>query len=217
MSEIIIRPYEAKDRDAVCRLAWETADQGRPLLPAAYDREIVVDILTRYYIERAPHSLLVAESGAEVVGYLSGCPDTRDYEHFMRPRVIPSVVMRGIGKGLLWQKATWKIFWAAVATWRRGGFRIKELLKTYPAHLHVNVCETFRGEKAGRRLVEEFLARLNVAGIKGVHAMVREDNPNGRAFFEQMGFEIKARLPLLWVEGGKTVERCRLMYGKRLK
>jgi len=216
MNEIVVRPYEAKDRDAVRRLTWDTADQGRPLLPAAYDREIIVDILTRYYMERAPHSLLVAESGAEVVGYLSGCPDTRDYEYFMRFRVIPGVLMRGIWKGLLWQRTTWKIFWAAVGTWRCGGFKIKELLKTYPAHLHVNVREAFRGEKAGRRLVEEFLARLNAVGVGGVHAMVREDNAKGRAFFEQMGFEIKARLPLRWVEGGKTVERCRLMYGKRL-
>ena len=56
---IVIRPYEARDRAAVRRISYETADGGRAGRSIHSDGEFIADLLTRYYTDFEPESTLV--------------------------------------------------------------------------------------------------------------------------------------------------------------
>jgi ribosomal protein S18 acetylase RimI-like enzyme len=52
--------------------------------------------------------------------------------------------------------------------------------------------------------------------LRGVHAGVREDNGRGRNFFEQLGFTVVGRYPLMrWPEPPHQLLSS-VIYGKRL-
>lgn len=66
-----------------------------------------------------------------------------------------------------------------------------ETLK-YPAHLHVNLDATVRGEGIGRRLVEMFLSDIAKRGVSGVHVVTGAGARNV-SFYERVGFHEAAR------------------------
>ena len=74
---LLIRVYRPDDRDAVRTVACDTADRGEPVEGFFRDREVFADLLTRYYTDWEPQSLWVAEAEGRVIGYLTGCLDTR--------------------------------------------------------------------------------------------------------------------------------------------
>ena len=191
--EVIVRPYEPRDRAAVRRICCDTADSGRPVERFFKDREVFGDLLTRYYTDYEPQSCWVAEHDGAVVGYLTGCLDTHRFTRVMMGRVVPAALLRAMGRGTFLDALTWKLVavnWrmAAVASARRG-----DLLRQFPAHLHVNLQTGFRGQQAGQRLVEAFCQRARAAGVAGVHAGVSADNEQACRFFAGLDFNELAR------------------------
>ncbi len=61
------------------------------------------------------------------------------------------------------------------------------LTPRYPAQLHVNVAEDYRGAGLGGRLIEAFVEDLRAAGIGGVHAVTSKGARNA-GFYERQGF-----------------------------
>jgi hypothetical protein len=68
MSEFEIRPYRPADREAIRRICFETGYMGEPIDWLWRDAESFADLITRYYTEREPGSILVAACGDRVVG-----------------------------------------------------------------------------------------------------------------------------------------------------
>ncbi len=61
------------------------------------------------------------------------------------------------------------------------------LTARYPAQLHVNLAEEWRGRGVGRALVEAFCAHAAAAGSRGVHVFTGRGLRNVR-FYEAAGF-----------------------------
>src|SRR6185295_10181363 len=118
-----IRSFRAADRPAVRALACDTAERGEPVERFYPDRDVFADLLTRYYTDWEPASLWVAEQDGEVVGYLTGCLDTRRYRRVMAWRVVPAAILRGVFRGLLFRPETWRLAFAGIATERARGWR----------------------------------------------------------------------------------------------
>ena len=212
---VIVRRYEPRDREAVRRIASDTADLGGPVEHFFPDREVFADFLTSYYTDHEPQSLWIAAYEGEVIGYLTGCLDSRRYFQRMFWRIGPKAVIRAIGRGLLLSRQMWKLLGIGMKTWFFGRPRRHTPLEIYPAHLHLNVREGFRGQEVGRHLMERFFEQLRGAGILGVYASVREDNPSGCNFFEKMGFTAVSRYPRIWSVGGKGHIPYTVIYGKK--
>ncbi len=179
-----VRPYRSGDRDRVRRICFETGYMGAPPWywphPASF-----ADVFSGYYTDREPESIFVAELGGRVVGYLTGCVDSR--------RATP--VGRAAGRAAL----------RYGLPFRRGtaGFLARGLLDSllgragrpepfrdprWPAHLHINLLPEARGLGGGRALVEAWLARLRSLGSPGCHLGTLYENRSAIAFFERMGF-----------------------------
>ena len=67
----------------------------------------------------------------------------------------------------------------------RGDFA--HLIRLFPAHLHINLDQRFRGQGIGARLIEAFAATARDAGAPGVHAVTGRGMRNVR-FYERCGF-----------------------------
>lgn len=216
VSGIIVRLYQSQDREAVRQIACDTADMGEPVENFFGDREVVADLLTRYYTDYEPGSLWVAEYEGKVVGYLTGCLNTWRYFRVMVWLLVPWIVIKSIFRGVLLREDTWRLFRAATKTLRISGFKRHIPLDEYPAHLHVNVEKGFRSQNVGRSLVERFIEQVKVAGLRGIYMAVREDNVGGRRFFEHLGFIELSRYPTVYTRGGPHKTVYAIVLGKKI-
>jgi GNAT superfamily N-acetyltransferase len=216
LENAVIRLYQPADRQAVWGIACDTADHGNPVENFFPDRNVVAEMLMRYYTDYEPQALWVAEYESKVVGYLSGCLDSRRYSRVMAWRILPGACARAILRGLLWRRETFNIFKAAIRSLLRAGLRGDMPLSDYPAHLHINLRDGFRGQRLGARLIERFIDQAKSAGIKGVHASVLDDNITASRFFTRVGFNLLRRYPVFLPNDNACCLHHTLIYGRRI-
>lgn len=215
-NEIIIRHYEARDRESIRKICADTADRGNPVENFFPDRLLVEDLVTSYYTDYEPTSIWVAEAKGKVVGYLTGCFDNRRFDSITGRCITPKAVVSAVLRGVLLHKETWRLFGAALRTWRKGGFSKRIPLDKFPVHMHIDIEKEFRGRDIGQSLIEKFFDQAKAGGYKGIHAVVREDNAAGRKFFERMGFSAISRHSMFLPEPGIYRESHTIVYGKQL-
>lgn len=213
---VTVRPFQARDRDAVRRISYETADGGKPGDSISPDRDFIADLLTAYYTDFEPESAFVAVAGGEVAGYLTGCLDTRREIKVLFARVIPRAFARGFLAGALFRADTWRLVWSALKAALACGASRGVDLALFPAHLHVNILEGFRGMKIGPRLMEAFERAAKAAGAPGIHLSVREDNAAARRFFEKSGYTLVGRQPTILVPRGAAPKLYSVIHAKKL-
>jgi ribosomal protein S18 acetylase RimI-like enzyme len=219
-TDVGIRPYEPRDRSAVREISCDTADRGNAVESFFSGRRVVADLLTRYYTDYEPQTSWVAEYEGQVIGYLAGCLNSRRHFWMMVFCIVPGAVIGAILRGVLWRKETWRLLGAWVRMWRRGGFFKSVLRERYPAHLHINLRQSFRGQHVGQHLIERFIEQVKVAGMRGISVSVREGNSAACRFFERLGFTPLSRYPIILPYSGVsqidyTVVYCKVVENGR--
>lgn len=211
-----IRPYEARDRAGLRQICCDTADAGHPVERFFPDREVFADLLTDYYTETEPQSVFIADNGGEVVGYVTGCVNTKRFVRAMTWRIVPAVFVKALFRGALWHPQTVRLLRVNLSLWLENGYRNDATIREYPAHLHVNVRHGFRGQRLGQQLVEAFCERAHMAGASGVHAGVSAENAPACHFFEEQGFAEVHREPRCRSQDGTGRVLYTVIYGKKL-
>lgn len=166
-------------------VTFQTGYMGEPIDWLWRDPESFADLLTTYYTDREPESLLVGELDSGVVGYLMGCVDSR------RVRGAAAVAARGIiRRGGMVRPGVAGFLWRSIFDAMRDGSVPDEYLEDsiWPAHLHINLLPAARGRGAGGALMSAWLERLRSGGCPGVHLGTFFENHNAIAFFESRGF-----------------------------
>jgi GNAT superfamily N-acetyltransferase len=138
------------------RVFWATA--GTRVFSNEAERTAYRDRWLGRYIRHFPESVLVAERGGEVAGYLVGCPDS--FAEAAAP------VLSDLGY------YTPEVLAAACA---------------FPAHFHVNVGPGWQGQGVGRQLVAGFAMMCLEAGSPGLH-VVTGNASRAAAFYLSCGF-----------------------------
>jgi ribosomal protein S18 acetylase RimI-like enzyme len=187
-AEVVIRPYEGRDRAQVRHICHVTGYMGEPVDWLWRDTESFADLFTSYYTDAEPKSALVAELDGVVAGYLLGCVDSRTVwspatifgRHFLR---------RGIGFRPGTAGVVWRSFGDLVVD---GLHRRLPAVSVYderwPAHLHIDLLPAIRGRGVGATLIRRWLERLRGLRIPGCHLETLAENHRAIAFFESMGF-----------------------------
>ncbi len=178
------RPLWAEIRTLCCR----TGDNGRAIAKERW--EFFAKVWIEPYERLVPDWTYVALSEKSVVGYLTGCPDSRKFARTKAWRVtLPLLLQIALGR--------YRHSRGAHAFGRRAlglsekaeGRFSPELGRSidgdYPAHLHVNVDEGYRRMGIGRRLMESYLADLRSAGVVGVHLFCGAEPVE---FYRSLGF-----------------------------
>jgi len=70
------------------------------------------------------------------------------------------------------------------------GFTIKEELKDFPAHLHIDLLPAAQGIGMGRKIIETFLNKLRELNVPAVHLEVGKRNENAIEYYKHIGFQI---------------------------
>jgi ribosomal protein S18 acetylase RimI-like enzyme len=210
-----VRPYRPGDRQALHDIAGDTAFFGQPVEVFMEDRQPFLDTFVAYYTDYEADFAWVAEAGGLVVGYLTGCPDASRQARVLRRRIVPRVLLRLVsGRYTVGSKTAGYVL-RLVLSLLRGEYPRPDRT-IYPAHLHVNVADGWRGRGLGRRLLTAYLGQLRRVGVPGVHLGTTTLNHAAVHLYRALGFELLAsHRSRLW-EGviGEPVEN--LSFGKRL-
>jgi ribosomal protein S18 acetylase RimI-like enzyme len=196
--EPFLRPFQPADRDALFKIAADTAYFGDPIEAYLEDRRIFLDAFYAYYTDLEPEHIWVAEAGGELAGFLTGCIDTKRQQlqthEIIRPRVWRKFLRGAYRIGPKGLRYLLELFLAGL---RREGTKVD--LQRYPAHLHINVAAAWRGKGLGRRLMLAYLDQLREIGAPGVHLQTTSRNEAACRMYESLGFRlVDARLSRMW-------------------
>jgi GNAT superfamily N-acetyltransferase len=184
---LIIRPYRQSDRQAVRQIVWDTAFIGEPADKFFSGEEILADFLTCYFTDHEPQSCFVAESSGRVVGYLIGAKNASSMEAFFCHKILPKLLLKVLLRGIFIRKKNLILAWNFLRSFVVGEFQMPDnILKPYPATMHINLAEGFRGQGAGAKLVSAYLDYLKAAKISGVFLATSSDK--AKDFFRRQGF-----------------------------
>lgn len=183
-----IRKYRVEDRAAIRDISVKTSFLGNPIEFFVDDKELIADVLTRYYTDYEPESCFVAESSGKIVGYITGSKNVRLKNSIFRYNVLPIVVKRVLTGKVFLKKNTLKYIFFTFISFLKGEFRTPDFTGEYQATLHVNLDEDYRGVGIGGKLILEYLNHLKKFGIAGVH--FRTKSKKAKDFFLKLGFEI---------------------------
>jgi ribosomal protein S18 acetylase RimI-like enzyme len=201
---LLVRPYLAPDRQAVLRIAADTAFFGEPVENFLEDRRLFCDLFYRYYTDFESSNGFVACAGDEVVGFILGSLDTRRQQPRLWRLLLPGVIQGLLKRHYTLGPQTWRYGFGFLKSAVRREFPSCDL-SIYPAHLHINIDAPWRSQGFGRRLMEAYLARLQALDVLGVHLHTTNLNAAACSLYERMGFILlDARRTSIW---GYTMSR----------
>jgi GNAT superfamily N-acetyltransferase len=180
---------EAGEWQAVYELCCLTGNNGAPIAPDRWN--FFGRLWVAPYRSLVPEWTYVAKNAAGIVGYLTGCPDTRAFARgkFIRC-TLPLLFDIARGRYPLTQdarvfvKQAFHFSRASEHSFSRAARRL--IQREYPAHLHVNVAAAYRSVGIGKQLLERFFSDLRTAQVRGVHVFCGADPA---PFYFKRGFE----------------------------
>jgi len=196
-----VRSYEHRDREAVRYICCETGFMGEPMENQMEGREVFADMWSRYYTDYEPEHLWVAEVEDRVVGYILGALDTHRQEQIMREKIAPIIIRKAFTTGFILRLKTIRFVLKSIMVLRRGELRTLNLGREYPAHLHINLLDGYRGLGLGKQLTQSWLEHLASHGVSALHLVTTTYNKQAVAFYKRMGFKPLFESPLSLYEG----------------
>lgn len=196
-----VRPYQPVDREAVLRIAADTAYFGEPIEAYFDDRQLFCDAFYGYYTDYEPEHGWVAvtgDSGGGVIGFLMGSTDPLRQNRAFIQKILPRVVLRSLTGRYRFGLRTLRYVTGLAGAWLRGELPGVDL-SIYPAHLHINLSAEWRRFGLGQRLIEMYLEQLGRLGLSGVHLKTTTQNMAACSLYEKMGFTLLDSRPTrLW-------------------
>ena len=173
----IIRQFDGRDAEdvrAVC-----TAADGH-FSPA--QRDILLTLYCNYYIEQEPeHCLVLADEDGRTVGSCIAAFDWFQYKTRYKAVYLPLLRQYG-GRIRVWCKQTEMRC-------------LDRFASDYPAHLHIDLLEEWRGRGYGTKLLAAMAELLSGEGVPAVMLGVGNTNTGARRFYARFGFREIGRVP----------------------
>jgi len=177
----------ARVRQICCATAYAGAGLNDPLREKFFGRFWVGP-----YERLLPEWTRVVRDDEKILGYLTGCPDTRVFERrrfFCNDLpLLAQVVAGAFPETQDTRMFVRRFFHLEKSADRYFSNETRRALRTrFPAHLHINLAAESRGRGLGRLLLDDYFARLRAIGVPGVHVQC------GQApleFYRKTGFNI---------------------------
>jgi ribosomal protein S18 acetylase RimI-like enzyme len=181
---------------AVRALCCRTGDNGDPIPAGRW--ELFPRIWIEPYEKLLPEWTYVAESDGRIVGYLTGCPDSR---RFYREKAWRATLplLWAVARGRYRQVPGAAGFAQLALGLRRSVERSfseslrREIALVYPAHLHINIDSDCRRRGVGRRLTDSYFADLRDQAVPGAHVFC---GAGPVEFYRKLGFRVLERVEI---------------------
>ncbi len=171
-----------EDWPALYEICLRTAAAGDDATRLYGDPELPGQFWAAPYATLEPAFAFVLREGARVLGYVVGAPDTWGFAARLDREWWPA--LRARYEGFVPRA---ELDAAALERLARPPAP-DERLRSYPAHLHINLRPEARGDGWGRRMVETELRALRDAGAPAVHLGVSPANERVLPFYAKLGF-----------------------------
>lgn len=192
---IIVRLFDPADTASVERISADSALYGDPVELILNDRRLFFNIFVRMYLMHFPHTCWVAEREDHVVGYLTGCLDTPRSDQLFRQNV-RQAARRAFFGHYHWG---WHTLRAGVSFLREVlAYPPDADLERYPAHLHINLAASFRGQGIGQQLMHTFLDYCCANHMPGVHLNTSDQNVAALHLYRRLDFGVLHRYRSLY-------------------
>ncbi|HOX54839.1 MAG: GNAT family N-acetyltransferase [Candidatus Omnitrophica bacterium] len=186
--DVIIRKFEKTDRAGLRRISCQTAFLDKPREKFIEDDEILADSLTSYFTDYEPESCFVAAQNDRVIGYITGSKNVKSMARINNFKIYPRLFFKSLLRGLFFKKNTSRFLFHLLASFGKGEFSEPDFSRDYPATLHINIDDGFRGQRIGSRLIEKYMSFLRENSIPGVH--FGTTSSGAKEFFLKEGFNI---------------------------
>ena len=185
-SEVKIRKFQAKDRAAVRRIVHDTALMGEPAGLFFQGREVISDAISLYFTDYEPGSCFVAEINGQIAGYLIGAKNKIAAEVIFNRKIALPLFLKALKSGIFLELKNLIFIFSCLKDLLVNGIKTPDFNQTYPATLHLNVKDGFRGQDIGAKLIRTYLDYLKIKGIPGVHLATMSERAAN--FFLAQGF-----------------------------
>jgi GNAT superfamily N-acetyltransferase len=174
---------------AVRELCCRTGNDGDPIAPERW--ELFSRIWIEPYEKILPEWTYVGESGGSIVGYLTGCPDSKAFHRLRRWRVTVPLLVAIAGGHYRHTPGARQFIKQALGLRKSVERRFTPALRRtiahdYPAHLHINIDAAYRHRGIGRCLIESYFADLRRREVSGVHLFC---GAGPVEFYRRLGFQ----------------------------
>lgn len=183
---MIIRSYNEKDRNYIREICLETCTDERLLAKPDLLYLLYVD----YYTDLQPNRIFVAADEKDVCrGYILCSLNPKEYITQYEAKYLPII----------------RQYYPEYVSVAKTEFFIERIFgREYPAHLHIDITESFQRKGVGGRLLRALETHLIQEGIKGLRLGCAENNEKGVNFYDTHGFK-----RLVTAKGG-------IIFGKKL-
>ncbi len=186
--DIYIREFKNSDRKDIRRISCQTAFLGIPYTEIFDDKEILADVLTLYFTNYEPKSCFVTISKNKVIGYIIGSKDVKLMRRVFISKLLPKLFVKILFRNVLFKRNTRTFLMGIITSIMRGEFFNPDFSKQYPATLHINIDENYRGLNIGKNLVNYYLDFLKGKNIHGIHISTMSEG--AKMFFTKLGFTL---------------------------
>lgn len=191
----IVRPYEARDRDAIRFICCETGFMGEPMERYMDGREVFADLWSAYWTDYENEHIWVSEADGKVVGYIFGGLDTKRQERIWVRKLFPKIIYKAFTTDCLRSRKTRRYLKHAFRSYRRGEIEMPHLGNEYPAHLHTNILDGYRGIGLGKKMLLVWLDHLRNHKATAIHLVTTTRNKLAVPFYKHMGFKVLFEIP----------------------
>lgn len=179
-----VRETTADDAGACYDICLRTADSGADATAMYDDPTLVGSVYAGPYLALPSGLGYVVEDDDGVAGYVLGTPDTRAFEAACEADWWPSLRTEHADPGPDPRTPDERIRRLIHAP----PLAADEVVRPYPAHLHIDLLPRLQGTGAGRALMETIQARFRAEGAGGVHLGVSRVNVRAVGFYRHLGF-----------------------------
>lgn len=161
-------PEDLKRVEYICRMTAGPLSQSDE-----YAGNVTAKVYSTYYIREEYKTCFLLDDDGEAVGYVLCAPDCRRFAKIYRSVDAPAIMKL--------EKRSGYLAYAIPLLYLFFGSK-------YPAHLHIDILEGYRGGGNGSRLIETLLNKLKADKVKGVMLAVDTENTKAVHFYEKNGF-----------------------------
>jgi hypothetical protein len=185
---VIIRKFEAIDREAVRQIVYDTALMGEPAGLFFNGQEVISDAFSLYFTDYEPGSCFVALVCGQVIGYLIGARKKIASEKILRDKIALPLFFKALKAGIFLKARNLIFIFSCLMDWLKNGAKTPDFSQEYPATFHINLKPGFRGQNIGSGLISAYLDYLKTEEVPGVHLATMSDQAAG--FFLGQGFKM---------------------------
>ncbi len=180
-----IRPYHPSDLTALYKICLLTANSGSDGTKLFNDPDLVGHFYVAPYVVLEPEVSFVVNNNGKPSGYIVGTRDSQKFAEKCEKDWFP--ILR---KRYPFSNETHSLHDVKAIQRIHDGHKVKEELKDYPAHLHINLLPEAQGQGIGHELMDRFINKLKELKVPALHLEVGRTNAGAIKFYERMGFQI---------------------------